>query len=175
MRDYAGQLSAHGHQEGFFTFIELAPLFLLDDQNPDHPPVVNDRRTEERGEAFFTGFGEVTVARVVGGVFQVQRLFPGADQTDQALVRGHADLADRTLVQAFGGHQHEAVGLRVEQVDRAYLTAHGLFDAQHNDPQRRLEILGGVNFLDDLAQRIEHGSGSNSVVSRAPAGAGQAL
>ena len=39
----------------------------------------------------------------------------------------------------------------------------------------RAEILGGVNFLDDLAQRIEHGSGSNSVVSRALKGAGQAL
>ena len=58
---------------------------------------------------------------------------------------------------------------------RRDLAAHGFLDAQHNNPQRRLEILGGVNFLDDLAQRIEHGSGSNSVVSRALKGAGQAL
>ncbi|MNH04142.1 hypothetical protein D3C79_634230 [compost metagenome] len=148
---------------------------MLDDQYPDHTAVVDDRRPQEGGEFLFAGFGKVAVTRVVGGVFQVQRLFPGTDQADQAFVGGHADLADGALVQAFGGHQHEAVGFRVEQVDRADLAAHGLLDTQDNDPQRRLEIFGGVYFLDDLAQRIEHGSGSNSVVSRASTDAVLAL
>ncbi|MNW61129.1 hypothetical protein D3C74_391650 [compost metagenome] len=112
---------------------------------------------------------------MIRSVFEVQGFFTRADQTDQTFVGCHADLADRALVQALGGHQDEAVGLGIKQIDGADLTAHGLFYAQHNDPQRRLEILGGVNFLDDLAQRIEHGSGSNSVVSRAIKGAGQAL
>ncbi len=163
MGDHPGQLSAHRHQEGFFTFVELATLFLLDDQHAHDATVVNDRRAEERSVAFLAGFGEVAVARVARGVFQVQGFFARPDQTDQALVGRHADLADRALVQAFGGHQHKAIGLGVQQVDRTDLAAHGLFDAQYNNPQRRLEILGGVNFLDDLAQRIEHGSGSNSV------------
>ncbi len=175
MGDDPGELRAHGDQEGFLAFVELATLLLLDDQDPDHAAVVDDRCAEEGGEALFTGFGEVAITRVIGGVFQVQRLFPGTDQADQAFVGGHADLADGALVQALGGHQHEAVGLRVEQVDRADLAAHGLFHAQDNDPQRRLEIFGGVHFLDDLAQRIEHGSGSNSVVSRASADAVLAL
>ena len=175
MGDNPGQLGAHGHQEGFFALVELATFLLLDDQDPDHPPVMDDRRPEEGGVALLAGLGEVAVAGVIGGVFQVQGFFPGAYQAHQAFVGSHADLADGTLVQAFGGHQHETVGFRVQQVDRADLAAHGLFDTQDDDPQRRLEILGGVNFLDDLAQRIEHGSGSNSVVSRALEGAGQAL
>eukprot|EP01136_Pigoraptor_vietnamica_P039767 Opistho-1_new@10917 len=173
--DNPGELRAHGHEEGFFAFIELAALFLLDNQHTDDTAVVDDWRPEERSVALFTGFGEVAVARVIRGVFEVQGFFTRADQTHQTFIGRHADLANRALVQALGGHQHKAVGLGVKQVDRADLAAHGLFDAQHNNPQRRLEILGGVNFLDDLAQRIEHGSGSNSVVSRALKGAGQAL
>ncbi len=175
MGDNPGKLRAHGHEEGFFALIELAALFLLDNQNTNHATVVDDRRPEERGKAFFARFGKVAITRVIGGVFEVQRLFAGAHEAHQAFVGGHADLADRPLVQALGGHQDETVGFRVKQVDRADLTAHGLFDAQDNNPQRRFQILGGVNFLDDLAQRIEHGSGSNSVVSRAPTGAVQAL
>lgn len=175
MGDNAGELRAHGHEEGFFTLIKLAAFLLLNDQHADDAAVVNDRRPEERRVALFTGLGEVTVARVIRGVFEVQGFFTRADQADQTFVGCHADFTDRALVQALGGHQHEAVGLWIKQVDRADLAAHGLFDAQHNNPQRRLEILGGVNFLDDLAQRIEHGSGSNSVVSRALKGAGQAL
>ena len=158
-----GQLGAHGHQEGFFTFVELTALLLLNDQDPDHAPVVDDRRAQERGIALLSGFGKVAIARVIGGVFEVQRLFTGAHKADKAFVGRHADFADRALVQALGGHQDKAVCLWIKQIDRADLAAHGLFDAQHNNPQRRLEILGGVNFLDDLAQRIEHGSGSNSV------------
>ncbi|MNZ45058.1 hypothetical protein D3C78_626990 [compost metagenome] len=173
--DNPGELSAHGDQESFFTLVELAAFFLLNDQHADHTTVVDDRCTQEGRETLLARFSEVAVTWVISGVFQVQRLFPGTDQTNQAFVGGHADLADGSLVEAFGGHQHEAVGFRVEQVDRADLAAHGLLDAQDNDPQRRLEIFGGVHFLDDLAQRIEHGSGSNSVVSRASAGAGQAL
>ncbi len=175
MGDNSSELGAHGDQEGFFALVELAALLLLDDQYPDDAAVVDDRRTEEGGEFFFAGFGKVSITRVVRSVFQVQRLFPGTDQADQAFVGGHADLADGALVQAFGRHQHEAVGFRVEQVDGADLAAHGLLDTQDNDPQRRLEIFGGVYFLDDLAQRIEHGSGSNSVVSRASADAVLAL
>ncbi|MNV57274.1 hypothetical protein D3C71_1495970 [compost metagenome] len=45
--DNAGELRAHGHEEGFFTFIELAAFFLLDDQHADDATVVNDRRPEE--------------------------------------------------------------------------------------------------------------------------------
>ncbi|MCY1173529.1 hypothetical protein D9M73_136910 [compost metagenome] len=175
MSDYPGQLGTHGDQEGFFAFVELAPLLLLDNQNTHHTTVVDDRGTKEGGITFLAGFSEVTVARVIGGVLQVQWLFAGTHQADQAFIGGHADFADRALVQTLGGHQDKAIGFGVEQIDRADLAVHGLFDAQHNDPQRRLEILGGVNFLDDLAQRIEHGSGSNSVVSRALKGAGQAL
>jgi len=159
----ARQLRTHGHEEGFFALIELAAFLLLDDQNPDHSSVVDDRCSQERGIALLTGFSKVAITRVIGGVFEVQRLFTGAHQADQAFVGRHADFADRALVQALGRHQDKTIGLWIKQIDRADLTAHGLFDAQHNNPQRRLEILGGVNFLDDLAQRIEHGSGSNSV------------
>ena len=89
-------------------------------------------------------------------MFEVERLFAGADQADQALVGGHADLADGFLVQALGGHQHKAIAFRVEQVDRADLTAHSLAHSLHDNAQRRLEVLGGIYFLDNLAQRIEH-------------------
>ena len=91
-----------------------------------------------------------------GGVFEVERLFARTNQADQALVGRHADLADGFLVQALGGHQHKAVGFRIEQVDRADLAAHGLAHPLHDNAQRRLEVLGGVYFLDNLAQRIEH-------------------
>ncbi len=175
MGDNACELRAHGHEEGFFTFVELAAFFLLDDQHADNAAVVNDRRTEERGVTLFAGFGKVAVTRVIGRVFEVQGFFTRPHQAHQTFIGRHADLADGALVQALGGHQHQTVGLGVQQVNRADLAAHGFLDAQHNNPQRRLEILGGVNFLDDLAQRIEHGSGSNSVVSRALKGAGQAL
>ena len=175
MGDYACELRAHGHEEGFFTFVELAAFFLLNDQHADDTAVVNDRCTEERGVTLFAGFGKVAITRVIGRVFKVQGFFTRPHQAHQTFIGRHADLADRALVQALGGHQHKTVGLGVQQVNRADLAAHGFLDAQHNNPQRRLEILGGVNFLDDLAQRIEHGSGSNSVVSRALKGAGQAL
>ncbi len=165
--DHPSQLRTHCHQERFFALIELATLALLNDQDTHHAAVVDDRGAQEGGEALLAGLGEVPVARVRGGIFEVKGFFAGAYQPDQAFVGGHADLADRALVQPFGGHQHEPVGFRVQQVDRADLAGHGLFDTQDNDPQRRLEIFGGVYFLDDLAQRIEHGSGSNSVVSRA--------
>ncbi len=163
MRDNARQLRAHGDQEGFFALVELTTLLLLDDQHTDHTPVMDDRRAQERGVALFTGFGEIAITRVICSVFEIQRFFARTDQTDQAFIRCHADFADGALVEALGSHQDKAVDLGIEQVDRADLAAHGLLDAQHNNAQRRLEILGGVNFLDDLAQRIEHGSGSNSV------------
>src|SRR3546814_15808419 len=47
-------------------------------------------------------------------------------------------------------------GFRIEQIDRADLATHGLPDSQHDDAQRRLEVLGGIHFLDNLAQRAEH-------------------
>lgn len=47
MGDHPGQLRTHGHEEGFFTFIELAALFLLDDQYADNAAVVDDRCAEE--------------------------------------------------------------------------------------------------------------------------------
>ncbi|MNQ77837.1 hypothetical protein D3C85_927280 [compost metagenome] len=170
MGDNARELGAHGHQEGFFALVELAPLLLLDHQHAHHLAVVDDRRTEEGGITLLAGFGEVAVARVFGGVLQIERLLAGADQADQTLVGRHADLADGALVQAVGGHQDEAVALRVEQVDRADLAAHGLLDPLHDDAQGRLEILGSINFLDDLAQRIEHGSALVRI-SPAPTGA----
>ncbi|KPB88226.1 Unknown protein sequence [Pseudomonas syringae pv. maculicola] len=163
MGNNARQLRAHGDQEGFFALVELTTLLLLDHQHPHHATVVDNRRAEERGVAFLTGLGEVAITRVICGVFEIQRFFARTDQADQAFIRRHADFADGALVEAFGSHQDKAVDLGIEQVDRADLAAHGLLDAQHNNAQRRLEILGGVNFLDDLAQRIEHGSGSNSV------------
>ena len=142
MGDYPCQLGTHGDQEGFLTFVELAPLLLLDDQYPHHTTVMDDGGAQERCKPLFAGFGKVTVARVGSGVFQVERLFPGAHQAHQALVGRHADLADGALVEAFGRHQHEAVGFRVEQVNRADLAAHGFLDTPDNDPQRRLEIFG---------------------------------
>ena len=45
--DNPGELGAHGDQEGFFAFVELALFFLLDDQYTHHLAVVNDRRTEK--------------------------------------------------------------------------------------------------------------------------------
>ncbi|MNO83764.1 hypothetical protein D3C76_750860 [compost metagenome] len=162
--DDPGELRAHGHQEGFLALVELAFFLLLHDQDAHHPAVVDDRRAEEGGVALLAGLGEVAVARVFGGVLQVERFLAAADQADQALVRRHAHLADGALVQAIGRHQHEAVGVRIQQIDRADLRPHRLLDALHDDAQRRLEILGGVDFLDDLTQRVEHGSGSNSLI-----------
>jgi len=156
MGDNTGKLRAHGDEEGFFTLVELAAFLLLDDQYAHHPTVVDDRRTEKGGITFLAGFGEVAIAWVFGGVFEVERLFAGADQADQAFVGRHADLADGALVEAFGGHQDEAFGFRIEQIDRADLATHGLPDSQHDDAQRRLEVLGGIHFLDNLAQRAEH-------------------
>lgn len=157
MGDNAGELRTHGDEEGFFALVELAALLLLHHQNAHHPTVVDDRGAKEGGETFFTGFGEVAITGVIGGVLEVQRLLAGTYQADEAFVGCHADLADGALVQALGGHEHEAVGFRVQQVDRADLAAHGLLDPLHDDRQRRLQILGGVHFLDDLAQRVEHG------------------
>ena len=156
MGDNAGELRAHGDQEGFLAFVELAALLLLHHQHAHHPPMVDDRCTEEGGVAFLAGLGKVAVAGMAGSVFEVQRFFAATDQADQTFAGRHADLADGALVEAIGGHQHETVGFRVEQVDRADLAAHRFLDPLHDDRQRRLEILGGVYFLDDLAQRIEH-------------------
>ena len=66
MGNNPGELRAHGHEEGFFTFVELAAFFLLDDQHADNAAVVNDRCAEERGVALFAGFGKVAITRVIG-------------------------------------------------------------------------------------------------------------
>lgn len=84
MRDDPGELSAHGDEEGLLAFVELAALLLLHHQHPHHPPMVDDRRAEERRVALLAGLGEIAVARVGGGVLQVERLLAGADQADQA-------------------------------------------------------------------------------------------
>ncbi len=176
MGDNPGELRAHGHQEGFLAFIELAAFLLLDDQYAHHPTVVDDRCTEKGGVALLAGLGEVAVARMFGGVFEVERLLTGAHQAHQTLVGRHADLADGALVETFGGHQDEAFGFRIEQIDRADLAAHGLPDSQHDDAQRRLEVLGGIHFLDNLAQRAEHAQRlSPRFFSPAPADAAQVL
>ena len=94
MGNNPGQLRAHGHKEGFFAFIELTAFFLLNDQHSNHAAVVDDRRAKERGIAFFAGFSKVTIARVIGGVFEVQRFFTGAHQTHKAFVGRHADFTD---------------------------------------------------------------------------------
>ncbi|MNN56482.1 hypothetical protein D3C81_1714180 [compost metagenome] len=136
--------------------------------------MVDDRRAEEGGVALLAGLGEVAEARVAGGVLEVERLLAGTDQADQALARGHADLADGVLVEALGGHQHEAVALRIEQVHRADLGAHGCAHALDDDRQGGVQIPGGVDLLDDLAQRVEHGQrGVAPSSSRWSGGGGQ--
>ena len=141
MGDNPGELRAHGHQEGFLAFIELAAFLLLDDQYAHHPTVVDDRCTEKGGVALLAGLGEVAVARMFGGVFEVERLLTGAHQAHQTLVGRHADLADGALVETFGGHQDEAFGFRIEQIDRADLAAHGLLTLSTMMPNAALRSL----------------------------------
>ena len=85
------------------------------------------------GKHLSPALGRVLRLLSAHGVFQVQGFFARTDQADQAFVGRHADLADGALVEAVGGHQHEALGLGVEQVDRADLAAHGLLDPLHDD------------------------------------------
>ena len=174
MSDNTGKLCTHCYEEGFFTLVEQALFSLLDDQNTHHPPVVDDRCAEKGGVAFFAGFSEIAIARMFTRMLQVERLLARANQADQTLIRRHADFADGLLVQAFGGHQDKTPGFGIEQVDRADVAGHGRPNSQHDNAQGRLEVLGSVYFLDDLAQRAEHAQGL-SPVSPAPGGAERVL
>src|SRR3546814_8889867 len=64
---------------------------------------------------YTTLFRAVAVTGVLGGMFEVERFLASPHQTDETLVRGHADFANGLLVQAFGGHQHKASGFRIER------------------------------------------------------------
>ncbi len=162
MGNHAGQLRAHGDQEGFLALVELAPLFLLNDQNAHHPSMVNDRHAEERGVALFSGLGEIAESGMRRGIFQIDRLLAGTDIADQTFVGSQADDTHRALVQTFGGHQHVAGRVGIKQIHRAHFGAHGATHALHDNVQGASQIPCGIDLLNDAAQRSEHAQHSVS-------------
>ena len=156
--DNAGQLSRNGNQEGFFTLVKAARTFpLLNNKNTKNPAMVNDRNTQERAETLFASLRKVTIAGVGWSIFKVDRLLPGANQTNQALGISQADLPYCLLVQAFRGHQYVAICGWVKQVNRANLGIHGFLHPRNNDIQRLLQIAGTVYLLYKTSQYAQHG------------------
>ncbi len=156
MGNHPGELGTHGDQEGFLHLIKQPALLLLDDQHAHHPPVVDDGHPEEGGIALLAGLGKVAETGMRGGVFEVHRLLADTDITDQTLVAGQAHHPDGALVQALGGHQLIAIGIGIEQIDRANVGLHRLAHPLDDDIQRGGQVLGGVDLLNDTPQRTEH-------------------
>jgi hypothetical protein len=165
MGDHARQLGGAGDEEGLLVFVEAALFDLLDHQHAEHAALVDDRYTEEGAVEFFADAGQEQEAGVGLGVVEIERFFAGGDLADQALVRRQADLADEAGVQAFVGHEHITAAVRISQVHGADFGAHDVAHPPHDDIERDLQVIGGVDFLHDTAQGVEHGGFAVHVLS----------
>ncbi len=59
---------------------------------------------------------------------------------DQSLAQAHRDLADRVAVEPDGRAQHQALALRIEQVERADLGLHPFGDRGDDPIERGAQI-----------------------------------
>ena len=65
-------------------------------------------------------------------------------------------MANRFLLQAFGGHEHVAIDFGVEKIDRTHLGIHGFANTGYDDIEGRLLVLRSVYLLDYFSQSFQH-------------------
>ena len=59
------------------------------------------------------------------------------------------------LIQTVSGHKYVVAGI-IAQINRANVGMHGVLYARHNNAERRGQVARGINFLDYIAERIQH-------------------
>ena len=157
MGDNAGELRRKRDEKSLLALVEAAQVAVLDDEHAEHRAVVDDGDAEKSVEVLFAGLLEQAEVAVPRRVAQVDGFGVFRHQTHEALAEFEADPADSLLVQAFGRHQHVAMEILVEQINRADMGVQGIADPVDDDVQRGLQVLGRADFLDDAAQSFEHG------------------
>ncbi len=173
MCDHGRQLRGHRDQEGFFAFVEAAPLGLLNHQHAEHIALVNDGCAEEGVEGFLAQALQQLEAGMALGVLEVDRLLALGHQADQAFTRRQARRSHLQRVQTLGSAKHEAPAGFVAHVHAADLSAHGIAYALDDDLQRIIESFGCIHLLHDIAQGLQHHGRHQpgTSVSRASGGA----
>ena len=106
-RDQLGQNHGDGFKGLDFFFGVMAPAFVLNDQNADHPAAANDRHADQRMEDFFAGFRPVGEVGVALGIGQGKWSGMSADIAHQAFAHPKTGLMHGGLQQAFGGEQFQ--------------------------------------------------------------------
>ncbi len=173
-----GQLGRKGQQQVDLVILETAPLDLTHHEDPEHLPVLDDRRAKEAVVLGFAGLHHAQVALVRGRIVEIEGLCPFTDQSYQPPEHGQAHLAHGLGAKAVGGHQNVLAGVEIGQVDRADIGPYRALDATDDGLEGIVEIPRRADLLDDAAQRIENAglSGqagsparSSTLLARAPA------
>jgi len=107
----------------------------------------------------FAGGGDVAEGGMSGRVLDVDWLGPAGDQAGQALPQLQSHLAHRARPQAIGSHQHVFATNGVGHVHRAHVGVNGGLDLGDDEAERLVQIVGGVDVLNDAPQDIQHGTG----------------
>src|SRR3569832_2547309 len=97
-----------------------------------------------------------TVARMVGGGVEIERLGRRGHLAHDALAHGERDASYRCGILAVGGHQDMAVRWIIREIDRAHIDRHGLLDACDDEGEGLIEIAGSSDLLNDATEDIEH-------------------
>src|SRR5690606_10757822 len=155
-RDDTGELCGEGDEEGLLAFVKTALLEVLDDPHAENLAMVDDGHAQEGVELLLSGCRQIAIVGMGRRIVQIHRFGVAGHQADQAFTYPQADPTHGFLPQAFGGHQHVAVELRVEQVYRADLRIHGFPDPVYDDIECCLQILRRIHFLYNFSQSFQH-------------------
>ena len=137
--DLRGGLAEHVN----FFFVKDARVDGLNDQNALQDAAVDERNSEKRLVGVFAGFTKIFKARMVVGLLNRDRTDLFCDEAGEALVNGHAQLADALGAQADGGGEDEVGAVGLEQISGANLGLKALGDEGDDVHQS----LGGLAFL----------------------------
>ena len=92
--------------------------------------------------ALLAGLGKIFVARMADRVGNVDRRVLLDNQPDQPFVDPHRHFADRIAIEADRRAQHQALALRIEQVERADLGLHSAGDRVDNLVEGLAQVVG---------------------------------
>jgi hypothetical protein len=108
-----------------------------------------------------------TIARVVGGDRQVDRLLPLADEADDSLGAPDAEHAHLRRVQSIGGHEDEVAACCIDEIDRAGVDLHRL-NATNDNREGLIAVGRRAHLLDNAPQDLKHSATPPGVVRLHP-------
>ena len=162
MCNETGDLGGQGHQERDLVLTVAARLAVLDHEDAEHFADMDDGYAEECLEGLLADAQYLVVALVDRRVLQVDRFGPLRDETHDALAGRQGDPTDHLRVESLVGDIHEATAVTITKVDRTDLRIEDHRHPGHEQIQRSPETGCGTDVLDDLSQRVEHGSPSEA-------------